>query len=187
MACLAKPWFWLSLALLPGWAHAQIYTCKDASGRTLSADRPIQECANRPMREISRDGWVRREIPAPLTAEQKRQLELQQEQRKAQEAALEEQRQFDRVLMMRYSSEAGIEAARKRDVQVMQDQILESNRIISEAELQQQPAALPHKRDLAQQAIRSETQNISQTQAAIVQAHARYDLILKRYRELNAR
>lgn len=199
MTCLAKPLFWLSLALLPLWSQAQIFTCKDASGRMLSADRPIPECANRPMREISREGWVRREIPAPLTAEQKRQLQLQDEQRKSQQAALEEQRQYDRVLMMRYSSEASIEAARRRDVLMMQEQVREANQTITDAERNLAavraeaefhkkvlPAELVRKQDLAEQAIHTATQHNSQAEAAIVQTNVRYDATLKRFRELSA-
>lgn len=201
MTCLAKPLFCLSLALLPPCSQAQIFTCKDASGRMLSADRPIQECANRPMREMSREGWVRREIPAPLTAEQKQQLQLQQEQRKAQQAALDEQRQFDRVLMLRYSSEASIEAARKRELRSQQEKLEEAARLVSdaqrssaevraEAEFHKKknilPANLLQKRDLAEQAIRSGQQDISQIEAAIVQTNVRYDSSLKRFRELSA-
>lgn len=201
MTCLAKPWFCLSLALLPVCSQAQIFTCKDAAGRMLSADRPIQECANRPMREISREGWVRREIAAPLTAEQKRQLQLQDEQRKAQQVALEEQRQFDRVLMMRYSSEASIETARKRELQLQQEKLQEAGRLIidaerssaearAEAEFHKKknllPANLLQKRDLAEQAIRTGKQDISQIEAAIVQTNVRYDSTLKRFRELSA-
>ncbi len=195
MTCLAKPWFCLSLALLPAWSQAQIFTCKDASGRTISADRPIPECANRPMREISREGWVRREIAAPLTAEQKRQLQLQDEQRKAQQAALEEQRQFDRVLMMRYGSEASIEAARRRELLQLQDKLEESSRLMSDAERRSAelnkkknllPADLLQKQALTEQAIQAEKQNITHAEAAIMQANVRYDATLKRFRELNA-
>jgi hypothetical protein len=189
------------LALLPGWSQAQIFTCKDASGRMLSADRPIPECANRPMREMSRDGWVRREIQAPLTAEQKRQLQLLDEQRKAQDAALEEQRQFDRVLMMRYGSEASIETARRREVLLLEEKLQESTRLITDAERRSVevraetelhkknnplPAGLLQKRDLAEQAIRTEKQNITHLEAAIVQTNVRYDATLKRFRELTA-
>lgn len=201
MTCVAKPLFCLSLALLPVCSHAQIFTCKDAAGRTISSDRPIQECANRPMREMSRDGWVRREIPAPLTAEQKRQLQLQDEQRKAQQAALEEQQQLDRVLIMRYSNEAAIETARRRELLVMQEQVQASNHTIADAERSMVavrteaefykkknvlPADLAQKRDLAEQALRAARQHISQTEAVIAQTNARYDVTLKRFRELNA-
>ena len=195
MTCFAKPLFCLSLALLPVCSQAQIFTCKDAAGRTISSDRPIQECANRPMREMSRDGWVRREIPAPLTAEQKRQLQLQDEQRKVQQVALEEQRQFDRVLMMRYGSEASIEAARRRELLLLQEKREESSLLMSDAERRSTelhkkknalPADLLQKRDLAEQAIRTGKQDISQIEAAIVQANVRYDATLKRFRELSA-
>ena len=166
MTCVAKPLFCLSLALLPLYSQAQIFTCKDDAGRTISADRPIPECAHRPMREISREGWVKREIPAPLTAEQKRQLQLQDEQRKNQQAALEDQRQYDRVLMLRYSSEASIEAARRRELQLQQEKREEAARLVS-SDAERRSA------------------DLSQIEAAIVQTNMRYDRALKRFRELN--
>lgn len=189
---LVKPWFWLSLALLPGWSQAQIFTCRDAAGRMLSSDRPIPECANRPMRELSREGVVRRDIAAPLTAEQKRQVQLQEEQRKTQEAGREAQRQFDRVLMMRYSSEASIETARQRDMLLLQEKLQESNRLISnaETELNKKKNALSansaQKRELAEQSMRSAKQSSMQIEAEIALTNVRYDSALKRFRELTA-
>src|SRR5215218_3192456 len=86
----------LTLSPMAARAQAQkIFICKDAHGRTFTADRPIQECMGRAVKEMDRNGIVRREIPAPLTAEQRRQKELEEEKRKAEEQAAAEQKQAD--------------------------------------------------------------------------------------------
>ncbi|MDF3035707.1 MAG: hypothetical protein K0S28_981, partial [Paucimonas sp.] len=85
-----------AFCILP--ASAQIYMCKDASGRTLTSDRPIPECSNREMREMGKDGVTRRVIAAPLTAEEKRKRTQEEEKKKAEATALEEQRKSDRAL-----------------------------------------------------------------------------------------
>ena len=49
--------------LLGGAAAAQdIYSCVDAKGRTLTADRPIAECTDRTQRTLSPSGIVTRQI-----------------------------------------------------------------------------------------------------------------------------
>ncbi|MEZ5738722.1 MAG: hypothetical protein R3E68_04125 [Burkholderiaceae bacterium] len=42
-----------------------IFTCIDDQGRRLTSDRPIDACANRPMRELRLDGAIKRDIPPP--------------------------------------------------------------------------------------------------------------------------
>ena len=68
MKNIGKTWLFLFFVLLPWTAQAQFFQCKDASGRTLSSDRPIPECADRPVRELGRNGMLKREVPPPLTA-----------------------------------------------------------------------------------------------------------------------
>ena len=62
-----KTLFFLSICIAPG-AHATIFMCKDASGRTITSDRPIPECAERTVWEYGNTGSLKREIAAPLTA-----------------------------------------------------------------------------------------------------------------------
>jgi len=104
-------------------SHAQIYVCKDANGKTITSDAPIPECANRPLRELGKNGVQKREIPAPLTPEQRQQLKLDQEKKAAADAALKEQQQRDQRLRLQYSSENDIEMARNRVKESLQAQM----------------------------------------------------------------
>ena len=45
-----------------------IYTCVDAQGRRLTADRPIRECIDREQNELNASGTVKRKIGPSLTA-----------------------------------------------------------------------------------------------------------------------
>ena len=94
--------------LMGGWlCHAQgIYTCVDAKGRRLTADRPITECIDREQRELNPSGTVRRKIGPTLTAE-----ERAAEEDKARKAAEErsratEEKRRDRALLTRYPDRA---------------------------------------------------------------------------------
>lgn len=190
----------LPLALSLGSAQAQIYICKDASGRTITSDRPIPECADRAMRELDKSGRARREIPPPMSAEEKQQLQLQEEQRKAEEAAAEEQRRNDRLLRARYRSEGDIETARKRSIDVVDEHIKHERTVLAAAEKQQQKsqaeadshkkknvsiaAALQYQLNEDELTIANAKKKIEEYEAEIAQINAKFDQMLKRYREL---
>jgi hypothetical protein len=99
-----------AILMTQGWlCHAQtegIFTCVDAKGRRLTADRPIIECIDREQRELSPSGTVRRKIGPTLTAE-----ERAAEEDKARRAAEErsraaEDKRRDRALLTRYPNRA---------------------------------------------------------------------------------
>lgn len=197
-----KTTLFLSLALLQCGAQAQIYMCKDADGRTITSDRPIPECADRAMRELDKSGRARRDIPAPMSAEEKRRLQLEQEKRKADEAAADEQRRSDRLLRARYKSEADIEVARKRELEQVDDRVKRDKAVLAAAEKQQQqaqteadalkkknatvPTVLQHKIDDASQTVLSTRKSLEGHEADAAAANAKHDALLKRFRELNA-
>ncbi|WP_447771556.1 DUF4124 domain-containing protein [Variovorax boronicumulans] len=136
---------WLGLAALSscGVALAQpaktdapgvgIYTCVDARGRTLTADRPIAECSDREQRELGPSGTVRRKLEPTYTAR-----ELQEREDRAREAAIQaarliDERRRERALLVRYPNatthdrervealsqiDAVIQAAKKRIVEL---------------------------------------------------------------------
>jgi hypothetical protein len=89
------------------WAQSQplaggVYTCIDAKGRKLTADRPIVECIDREQKVLNPSGTVRAKVGPSLTAQEKLELE-QKEKREAEERgrAAEEKRR-DRALLTRY-------------------------------------------------------------------------------------
>lgn len=188
----------LALLLSHVAASAQIYMCKDRSGRTLTSDRPIPECADRPMREFDRTGLARREIPAPPTAEQKREMLLQEEKRKADEAAAQEQRRNDNAIRLRYRNEADIELARKRSVEIAQEQIKRETSLLAAAQTRRQkaqaevdarknknqavPADLQRRVEESDRTISESKKIIRNAEAEIEQINAKYDETAKRFR-----
>jgi hypothetical protein len=189
------------LLLLPLLSHAQyIYICKDASGRTIGSDRPIRECADRPVRELDTSGMVRREIAAPLTPEQKHQKQLDDDKRRAEEAAEAARKQEDRALLARYRNEADITSARKRLVEVVEEHVkretavlalAENQRKTADAELQRHkgnkdvPVHLQRKIEASDAAIRDQKKKLRDYDAEIGQIDAKFDATLKRFRELS--
>ncbi len=185
--------------VLPLAASAQIYVCKDASGRTLTSDRPIPECANRAMRELDHSGLVRREIAAPLTAQQKQERELQQERQRADSAAVEEQRLYDRALMTRYRNETEIANARQRALDLLGDQMrIDTNALTLEskelkaAQVNAVPGAkktgssAERRLEDATRAVENRLNSIEQRTADIGRTNQKFDQALKRFRELTA-
>ena len=116
----------LSLALVSGtmaMAHAQsmpvsdnaprggtsIYVCKDENGRVISSDQPIDACARRNMRELNRDGSVRRVLPPPLTRQQERALKAQQA--------------HDRHLLLTYKTPEDLRKRQEQQIQLIDEEI----------------------------------------------------------------
>jgi chromosome segregation ATPase len=186
--------------VLPIVAQAQtIYSCKDGTGKTFTSDRLIPECASRPVREMDRNGMVRREIPAPLTAEQKHQKQLEEERLKAEALALEEQKQADRAMLARYRNESDIAVARKRTLELVQEQIKRESGTLADIEKDRKdvqskiaqagankpvPPALQNKLSESDQSIAAVKSKIAAYQTEEMQMNQKFDATLKRYREL---
>lgn len=190
---------WLLLA--PALAHAQakIYICKDAAGRTLTSDRPIAECSNRPVREIDRSGITRREIPAPLTPEEKQQQARDEAARRAEQLAAQERRHGDRALLARFRSEEEIVATGQRNVVLVQENARRETLLLAAAERRQQAAedelalsARKHQpsQDLRQRlqdadhAVAASRRRLGDYEAEILMINSRTEAMLKRFREL---
>jgi hypothetical protein len=190
----------LLLLLMAHWsAQAQrIYMCKDASGRTITSDRPLPECAGRAVREYDRKGIPRRDVPAPPTAEQKQELQLQEEKRQVLELAAEEQKRRDRAIRFRYRNEGEIELARKRAVEGVQDQIKREMVVLAVAEKRLQgaqavadshrkknepvPAELQRGLSDTERTVRESKRLIADCEAEIVAINEKHDETVKRYR-----
>lgn len=83
-----------------------IYTCVDAKGRKLTADRPIPECTDREQKLLNPSGTVKTKVGPTLTAQERADQEAK-EKREAEERnrSVDEKRR-DRALLIRYPSKS---------------------------------------------------------------------------------
>ncbi|HYW58628.1 MAG TPA: DUF4124 domain-containing protein [Polaromonas sp.] len=79
-----------------------IYSCVDAKGRKITADRPVPECSDRVQKELRPSGSVKRMV-APVPTAQERAAQEEKDKRAAEAAAREvEEKRRDRALLLRY-------------------------------------------------------------------------------------
>jgi len=91
------------LALVLPIAQGQgIFTCTDARGRKLTADRPIAECIDREQKEITPSGTVVRKIGPSLTAQERAAEEDRARRALEERHRLAEEKKRDRALLTRY-------------------------------------------------------------------------------------
>ncbi|MEO7946720.1 MAG: DUF4124 domain-containing protein [Polaromonas sp.] len=115
------------LVLFGGMATAQdIYSCVDARGRTITADRPIAECIDRTQRALSPSGLVKRQIGPSLTAHEQA-AQDEKDRRAAELRAREaEERRRDKALLLRYPTLAVHD--RERAVALLQiDEVIKAS------------------------------------------------------------
>lgn len=89
-----------------GLAQAAIFTCVDAQGRRITADRPIAACMDREQRELGPTGNVRRVIPPEPTADERAAMEANRKAKAERDARLNEEKRRERALLSRYPNEA---------------------------------------------------------------------------------
>jgi hypothetical protein len=191
LLCLLAP----ALAL----AQTKIYICKDAAGRTLSSDRPIAECNTRPVREMDRNGITRREIAAPLTAEEKKKAEEEARTRHAEEDAASERQRNDRAILARFRSEGDIIDSGRRNIAIVQENVKRETQTLAAAEKRQQaaeaelaslsardqrPAYLRQRLEEADRAVSGSRRRLDDYEAEILLINNRTDATLKRFRNL---
>lgn len=180
-------------------AQAKIYVCKDAAGRTLTSDRPIAECSTRPMREMDRNGITRREIPAPLTAEEKRKAQEEARVRRAEEDAEAERRRNDRAILSRFRSEDDISDAGRRSAAIVQENAKREKQVLAAAEKRQhdveaelalvpggaaRPAYLRQRLEEADRGVNGSRRRLEDYEAEILLINTRTEATLARFREL---
>ena len=84
----------------------EIYTCTDAKGRKLTADRPIPECADREQKVLNPSGTVKARVGPTLTARERAEQEAIKKAEQEDRARLNEERRRERALMIRYPNQA---------------------------------------------------------------------------------
>jgi hypothetical protein len=94
-------------------AAAQVFTCVNAAGRTLTSDRLIGECMDREQRVLARDGTLLRIVPPSLTADERAEKEARERRLAAEKVARADAVRRDRNLVQRYPNPEAHDAARE--------------------------------------------------------------------------
>lgn len=171
-----------------------------ANGRTYTADRPPVECVNSDIRELNRDGSVRRVIPRPLTVEEQRARALEAKKKMEEEERQLAQRRRDRSLLEAYANEAEIEAARRKSLESAEQIVKRSleraaslaqdrKRLDDESEFyrnREQPESLKRAYMLNAQAVSAEQKILAEARNEVTRINERFDAEKKRYLELLA-
>jgi hypothetical protein len=109
---LALPGAWAQ-AVPAGPAASAIYSCVDATGRTITSDRPIPACSTKEQRILNRDGSLRSVYPPSMTADERAVKEAQERRAAEARSAQVDAVRRDRNLLARYPSEAAHRKARE--------------------------------------------------------------------------
>jgi hypothetical protein len=190
----------LLLALVP-LAHAATYKWVDEKGVVHYTDKIPPDQVNRGSTVLDRQARPVQKIDPALTPEQRRQRELEEEQKRALAKLQEEAQRRDRALMSSYTTESEIDLARSRalgtiDAQIESAQNYSSLLTKRRDELDKRKAALPKGQSLplaVERELDSTESELARQAALIAQKQkerqivvARYDGDKLRWRELRA-
>lgn len=89
-----------------------IYTCVDANGRKLTADRPIMECLDREQNILSSSGIIIQKLPPSLTGPERAVQEAKDKAAAAERERINTEKQRDRALLTRYANKAAHDQVR---------------------------------------------------------------------------
>lgn len=117
----------------------QVFTCVDATGRTLTSDRLIAACMDREQRILARDGTLIRIVPPQLTADERAEKEAKERRAAAEREAKAEAVRRDRSLMQRYPNEAVHRSAREAALESVRASMLISEARLKELAIERKP------------------------------------------------
>lgn len=196
----ARSFVWTALCLtgVVQSAPALIYSCVDASGKRLTSDRPIAECASREQRVLNPDGSVRNVLPPTPTADERAEQEARERQAAAARSAQQDAVRRDRNLTTRFPSEAAHAKARvaalddvRNAVQLSERRVAllaaERKPLIDEAEFyigKPLPAKLRQQLDANDATTEAQRTLIQNQQTEVVRINALFDAELARLRKL---
>jgi hypothetical protein len=109
---VALPGAWAQ-AVPAGPAASAIYSCVDATGRTITSDRPIPACAAKEQRILNKDGSLRSIHPPSMSPEEQAAREAQERKAAEARAAQLDAVRRDRNLLTRYPNESAHRKARE--------------------------------------------------------------------------
>jgi hypothetical protein len=178
------------------WAQAPtaspgIYSCTDSRGRTLTADRPIADCADREQREFGPSGTVRRTLEPTYTPREQAEREERARQAAMQASRANEERRRERALLMRYPNptahdrerseamlqiDAVIDAARKRLGELGKErQGIDDEMEFYKKDPSKAPPSLRRKLDDSEQSVAVQNRFIAAQEDEKKRVNARFD------------
>lgn len=180
--------------------EAGIYSCTDAQGRRLTADRPIVACLDREQRVYGRSGVERARVGPSLTdAEREAQALQRRQQLQAEQRARDELRR-QRALAYRYPDQAAHDAERAAALAQIDDlaalaqrrvQDLRSERRKLDSEMEfyakdpaRAPAALRRQLALNDESLAEQARYLAAQEQEKRRIHQRFDAELAQLRQL---
>ena len=176
----------------------RIYTCKDASGKTITSDRPLPECQGREGRVLSKTGTTVQTIEAPLTDDQRAAREAEEEKKKEAAVVRAEQLRRDKALLSTYQNLDDLESKRQRALLQVEREMRESEKrmgVLEKVEQEnkqeqefykrkQMPVELKRRVDENEGALRAEKLLLASKKGEIVQVNQKFDDDKRRFTEL---
>lgn len=175
-----------------------IFTCTAASGRKLTADRPIAECLDREQRVLNKDGSLRMILPPSLTSDE-RAAQEEAERKKVQErTAKNDAIRRDRNLLARYPNEPVHQKAREAALDEVRSGIQASQKRLAELETERKPlvtelefykgkappAKLRNQIEAIDVSVEAQNQLIANQKVELQRVTALYDAELERLKKL---
>ncbi len=179
---------------------AGVYTCIDAKGRKLTADRPIPECTDREQKVLNPSGTVKTKVGPTLTAQEK--AEQDQKEKRAQEelSRVADEKRRDRALLTRYPNKTLHDKEREEAIASINtvlytasirltDLVVQRKAIDNEMEFYKKdpskaPAYLRRQLDENIQSQAIQVRFINEQRAEVDRVNARFDQELARLRQL---
>ena len=120
-------------------ASSGIFMCTDARGRTLTADRPIADCADRQQREFSPGGTLRRTLDPEFTPREQAEREARAREAAVQAGRANDARRRERALLMRYPTPATHDRERVEAMRQIDAMVETSHKRLDELAKERQP------------------------------------------------
>ena len=182
------------------YAYADIYSCKDAAGRTLTSDRPIPECVDRAMFVRQHPAQSQREIPRTKTAEERRKADEELEKQKIADQLEDQRKREELYLLANFKSENDIEVTRQKSLEVVKEKIRVGHEqmkgvdvLLTELQAEQNngktksPAENANLQSRAGQlvlSLKNSRESVARYEVEKTLINTQYDDILSRYRDV---
>jgi hypothetical protein len=179
-------------------AEGSIYSCTDASGKKLTSDRPIAECANRDQKLHNADGSLRKIVPPTPTPDERAEAEAAERRVATERAAQQEAVRRDRNLVQRFPNEAAHRRARevalddvRKAVRTSEDRLKalagERKPLLDDAEFyagRALPAKLKQALDANDASVEAQRALVQNQQVEMARINAAFDIELDRLKRL---